>query len=382
MASERLRVGEAPQIMIEGNGPLNARGREPGEIRLTSSGGSMLAPTEEGILAHYEGDATLRVPPDSTLFISQVNGPCRLRDISGAIQIEQVNGPLNGRELNTLLAGQINGPLTLREIDGEIGIEHAATTLSMREVTGRVFCQRADGEVTVRDVSADMRFELIEGGFGLRSTLREGQQIRLGQVNGPLKIKINGQGGARIDLPAAVEVRSELTTEPGDEGRQVVVVGDAVGYIRVEQAKGPVLINHYSDGADEFVFDASFIAEIDTMADQVDEQLKAVQMEIEAGLNHVRAHANFSTDLSERIRRRVEREMESAQRRIEAAQRATSRAARHAAGSVRVNVGHAAQQDAQGEPVSEEERLAILKMLEDGKITVDEAQKLLAALGG
>lgn len=382
MTSERLKVNEAPQIMIEGDGPLNTRGREPGEIRLTSNGDSMLTPTEEGTLVRYVGDATLRVPPDSMLFISQVNGPCRLRDISGAIQIEQVNGPLSGRELKTLLAGQINGPLTLREVDGEVGIEHAASTISLREVTGRVFCQRVDGEVTVRDVGADMQFEFIEAGFGLRSTLREGQQIRLGQVNGPMRLKIDGKSGARIDLPASVELRSDLKAEPGDEGRQVVVVGEAAGYIRVDQADGPVLINHYSDGNDDFVFDASFIAEIDTIADQVDEQLKAVQMEIEAGLNHVRARADFSTDLSERIRRRVEREMESAQRRIEAAQRATSRAARHAAGGVRVTVGNAAQEQAQGEPVSEEERLAILKMLEDGTITVDEAQKLLATLGG
>jgi hypothetical protein len=34
------------------------------------------------------------------------------------------------------------------------------------------------------------------------------------------------------------------------------------------------------------------------------------------------------------------------------------------------------------EEVSPDERMAVLKMLEEGKITVDEAQKLLTALEG
>jgi hypothetical protein len=37
---------------------------------------------------------------------------------------------------------------------------------------------------------------------------------------------------------------------------------------------------------------------------------------------------------------------------------------------------------ARGEPVSEEERMAILKMLQEKKITSEEADKLLAALEG
>jgi len=35
-----------------------------------------------------------------------------------------------------------------------------------------------------------------------------------------------------------------------------------------------------------------------------------------------------------------------------------------------------------GEPVSDEERLSILKMLQDKKITLEDAEKLLAALEG
>jgi len=35
-----------------------------------------------------------------------------------------------------------------------------------------------------------------------------------------------------------------------------------------------------------------------------------------------------------------------------------------------------------GEPVSDTERLSILKMLQEKKITTDEAEKLLAALEG
>jgi hypothetical protein len=93
---------------------------------------------------------------------------------------------------------------------------------------------------------------------------------------------------------------------------------------------------------------------------------------------------------------RISRHVEQATRRAE---QQAARTVRHAAQKLRgarlhghVKVGRwnwdtqpgafAASNAARGEPVSEAERMAILKMLQDKKISSEEAEKLLSALEG
>ena len=73
------------------------------------------------------------------------------------------------------------------------------------------------------------------------------------------------------------------------------------------------------------------------------------------------------------------RKMVDAQRRVEQTMRSASRDLGSAEWSVNVNLGNSQKPS---EPISEQERLMILQMLEEGKISVAEAQKLLAALEG
>lgn len=96
--------------------------------------------------------------------------------------------------------------------------------------------------------------------------------------------------------------------------------------------------------------------------------------------------AGHGDDLSERIRRKVEAATQRAQRQMEKASRRAEQKMRHAERHAHHwNVRWAGGMNSVNLPVeavSDEERMAILKMLQDGKITSEEAQKLLAALEG
>ncbi len=91
-------------------------------------------------------------------------------------------------------------------------------------------------------------------------------------------------------------------------------------------------------------------------------------------------------DLSEQIRRKVEAATQRAQKQMERSMRRAEQKMRHAERYGRNwNVGWAGGMspvEPPVEPVSDEERMAILKMLQDRKITSEEAEKLLAALEG
>jgi hypothetical protein len=82
-------------------------------------------------------------------------------------------------------------------------------------------------------------------------------------------------------------------------------------------------------------------------------------------------------DLPDRVRHRVERQIDAAMRQVKSAEREAQRA------TERGKKGPWSFSPWQSsEPVSDEERMAILKMLEEGKITVQDAQKLLTSLEG
>jgi hypothetical protein len=91
--------------------------------------------------------------------------------------------------------------------------------------------------------------------------------------------------------------------------------------------------------------------------------------------------STFDSDrLGERIRSVVSRSMRKAakaQRRAERHSERHAERARSRGHSFFPSFGAQA-----GEPASEEERMSILRMLEQGKISVDEAEQLLMALEG
>ncbi|HEY6071909.1 MAG TPA: hypothetical protein VIV15_00600, partial [Anaerolineales bacterium] len=100
--------------------------------------------------------------------------------------------------------------------------------------------------------------------------------------------------------------------------------------------------------------------------------------------------SDFGAQLGERISRRVQDATSRAARQADRVARKAEAKARGAQGRGRVNMGRwdwnidssSIVPPAPREPVSEEERMAILKMLAEKKITAAQADELLAALEG
>jgi hypothetical protein len=79
---------------------------------------------------------------------------------------------------------------------------------------------------------------------------------------------------------------------------------------------------------------------------------------------------------------KMQRKLEAARRRAERKARAAERAARDRRRRPESYKYSPPKSVPAQEPVSDEERLMILEMLEQGKISIDEAEQLLSALEG
>jgi DNA invertase Pin-like site-specific DNA recombinase len=93
--------------------------------------------------------------------------------------------------------------------------------------------------------------------------------------------------------------------------------------------------------------------------------------------------AGMYTFDAERIGERVRRSVERARRKaVKAQERASKRAEKYARKHDRKRSITIGGPEPSGPVVSEEERMSVLRMLEQGKISVEEAEKLLKTLGG
>lgn len=129
---------------------------------------------------------------------------------------------------------------------------------------------------------------------------------------------------------------------------------------------------------------------LDEVADRIDDQARRVaeriQKEVERAVGTAERYEGRARDLSERLKDRAERRAERhATRDASRAERHAARAERHAThagrgGRDRWSSSAQPAASASSQP-SKEERLAIMQMLQDGKITAEQAAQLLDALG-
>ena len=99
-------------------------------------------------------------------------------------------------------------------------------------------------------------------------------------------------------------------------------------------------------------------------------------------MNHFSILQKFNVkDTEHRVKRAAERANRHTDRMQRHAERQAKRAERRAEKILRFKKRQR-DQEVQKDPVSNEERLMILRMVEEGKLTIEEAEKLLSALEG
>jgi multidrug efflux pump subunit AcrA (membrane-fusion protein) len=181
-------------------------------------------------------------------------------------------------------------------------------------------------------------------------------------------------------------------------------------------ASGNVILDTFSPDWEVEDFNLNIDSEVNGMADavsqqisqQVDSQVRMIEDQLNAQLSSLTMRLSASKLSEEQARRiedrareaserataraqermrhaqeRMERKLAAAQRKVEIKAEARERASRHGPHGWNFVIPTPPTPPVPaGEPVSEDERLMILRMLEQKKITMEEAEELLSALEG
>lgn len=422
MEERSVKTSASPDVTIEEvSGNLLVKGWEENEVRARCDSGGGLAVEEEqdSLSIRCRGNLTVRLPAGATLRIGTVFGDTRVKLLEDRLSIGQVYGSLTLRDLGPVNAGVVRGDLQAREIAGDLRVETVQGMASVREVQGEFFADRIQGNLALWDVKGNIQ-AAVDGAVNLRLSSSTGDRYKI-EANGDLHAIISNETSAQVHLSSAAHTL--VLDLPGqhqtlEQGEHNLTLGD--GRAQLDLSAGGILTltgrevewSGPEDFSDDFPGVSTDFAE--QLARQIEDQVQAQMARLSeqmAHLSEMMGRAGLSEQEAEQVMRQAQRSAEEATTRAqEKIARAQERMARkmEAASRKAEQRARAAERRREGgrgswsfvwpappqppappappgeinEPVADEERLLILRMLEQKKITLEEADKLLAALEG
>ncbi|MFN2156054.1 MAG: DUF4097 family beta strand repeat-containing protein [Anaerolineae bacterium] len=357
--------------------------------------------TGDLILRGLDGTTNVQAA-HSDLLIQSCRGPVMLGTAHGDVTIEQTSGPVTVSEVYAdVRLSQVSAPVQLGAVHGDVRARSLAAPLQMGAISGDVRVRDTRGQVTLEDGSGDVKATELSGGMQLhhvrgdlvlKTSLGAGSTYHA-RADGDIVARFPEDSSAHFVLEAGGTLLAKLP-EVEEEGQGRLVGRSGEGSATVELSAGGALsVKMRGPGETRAPFGVDMGADLGAQIEaQIAESLGAfdvgsvAQREVEKAMRKAereiqRAHEHAQRE-HERAQERLRRAEEKAQ---EAARRAQERIERHRPPNVGlfgkdVNVNLGARHRPRRPRVSDEEQLMILRMLQEGKISTEEAEKLLKAL--
>lgn len=398
-----------PKVVVEVYGDLSLKGWEHSLVsaECASSEDLELVDRHEEVYLRCRDNCTVQVPYGSNLQIKRAEGNTSIKSLEGALEIERVGGHLSLRSVGGTRVKQVDGHLSAKNVSGELRLERVSGHASVRDIQGDFRVEAIDGNLQLEELDGNGSAR-VHGNARLNLDPSPGQRITC-EADGNLVCRVPQDASAQVVVERASSLRVKL---PGAEAKNLstpyqIALGEGAAEIHLK-AGGSLVISQlppefgFASGAG-FGFDELSASIEQQVEQQLETQLEMIDQQME-DLSVMLASAGLLPEQAEQIQRRarqaneraaaraqekMRRAQEKMQRKVEAASR---RAAMKAAAAERAardrrrrpeSVEPAPAAAARtAEPVSEQERLVVLKMLETQQITPEQAEQLLAALEG
>ncbi|MBI5351958.1 MAG: hypothetical protein HZB50_04905 [Chloroflexi bacterium] len=366
--SKTISAGRTPKIFIESiGGDLSLVGWEGDDILLKGDEDEMrFSQDGEQVKVSCDDDLSLRVPKAASVFIKNIGGDASIRGIMGSIELKEIGGDLSIRDVNSVMIDTISSDFSLRGAKGDLSVKNAHSDVSIRDVDGSVTLDSVADDLALRDVRGNVSANVAEDVvFYLNPQAGNVYSINSGD---DILLVMPPKANATLTLNAdEIDVEWKGVERDEDATSRIVTLGDGSAMITLT-AGGDIRVTNQSDAgetAEDFGNFAGIGADWSGFGERISRQV-------------------------EQATQRAQRKVEEATRRIEQKTRDAERRSRHGKGFLEVgrwnwdlsSKGVPMPPRPPSAPVSDEERMSILKMLQDKKITAEEAEKLLASLEG
>lgn len=426
MVQMNVNTSSAPEVVIEEiAGNLQLKGWNRPEVLVKSEADVIptLEEQDDVVTIRCAGDCLIRLPHEAAVKVENVSGEAVLKLLDERLQIEQINGSLVLRNVAETRIETVAGEMVAKQVLGDLHADHIAGNVVLRDIQGHCTLERVSGNLDLKDAEGDLIIS-SGGNANVRLGLLTGERYEI-SADGNLTFRLPPDSSARLNLSSKTNmIRVRLPEEHKSiqeesysftllDGQATINLS-AGGNLSVDSKHTDLFemddVQAEIEGAQAEIAGAFAGISEGFMAEQVEAQLEAHMQTLEENLSRLsekleqtglteiqqerimrqaRASSERATARTqEKIRRaqeKLERKMEAAQRKAELKLRATERHKRshgRRSWSVEWPPPPQAATHPPKEPVADEERLMILRMLEEKKISLDEAEKLLSALEG
>jgi len=378
-------------------------------------------------------DVTIRLPQGAQVSVRTVGGDARITRLTGQpLAIGNIGGDLQLRQIASANIGVVGGDVKAKHLTGDLQVGHVGGDLEAREVQGAFKSGNVGGDLFLGEVGGAI--QAITGGDVTLSVNFQPELEYSIQTGSDLTCQVAPDASARLSLIAGGDISLHVpgAQVTGNGSRKTVTLGAGAAVVNM-RAGGDISLTGLAFDTDAMGdFSENFGADIAAMAQEfgarigatIEAQMADFDKQMAEGLSglenlgtsrvdadKIAATARRAAERVQRVsqqqadaaRRRAEKEAERAQRIAEAAQRraeAINRKVRDESGRRGWPFRGDPRQPPQppqpprppvpprpftpppppADPVSDEERMMILRMVEQGKISVADAEKLLAAL--
>jgi hypothetical protein len=372
---------------------VSLRGWERPEVGVVADPAQIDVQQREGqetlVRLRIDDDAVLQVPLGSSLRLEHIKGDLALSGVGGRVHLGIIEGDASLRDTGPLVIEKVQGDLSARNVQGDCTVGRVENDASIGRVAGALIVDDAANDLAIDSVRGSLR-AVAGNDLSLRTYLRAGctYEVRAGN---DITCRIPTGANARVSLSAGDRIKAHRLGIPIPAGNRIefqMGTGDAT--LSLVAGDDIDLVGDVSGDAFDFDFGPDMGARLEDLAQrvaaQIEMQVGSVARQLDEKLAGMGGSEEVATRIQERIlaaARRAEEKITEAMRNAEARSREAEQRQRGRAGWPPPPPPPPARPPkAPTPPVSEEERLMVLRMVSEGKISVEQAEKLLAALTG
>ncbi len=396
-------TSDDPVIHLKAYGGVKIKGVEQQAVQCEIDAPQLATLIEEDghVYVTVNASCTLTVPHRSSIEIERGMGSVKIESVQNGIQIEKVLGNLILIGVGPVSVEKVGGNFSVSQSAGQVQIEKVAGTLVVDDVS-TFSCEKVGGNCYARAVTGDFSLEKAGGNFlgqtlgGLTSVSKVGGSFRASGIQLQSDLKVGGNielihfdMGGDLSLRAGGDISLGLNESCEDVA------------FSIRSGGHKIKINVRDDALEikESSYDYQLGEGLRSLSIAMGGSFKMTD-KLSPDENLVGDLSDYfkyeESALSELIQERINSATKKAEAKVKSAEirleKIREQVEKHRSVNVDVGFGDAGDhrppsptepsvsRPAGKKGTSDEERLMVLKMLQDKKITVDEAETLFKAL--
>lgn len=388
-----------PVIHLKAYGGVQIEGVDRNEVQCEIDAPQLATLVEEDghVYVTVNSSCNLKVPVSSSIEIEKGMGSIKILNIRNRIQIEKALGNLVLMDVGEATVEKVGGNFAVRNASGAVHVEKVggnlvvdgAASFSSEKIGGNCYAknvlddfvlEKAGGGLRAQDIQGLLMVSRVGGSYKARRVMLSGD-VRVG---GNINVKDFNFESENLSLRAGGDIQMEIGKD--FDGSKFEMTSGAKD-IKVEYAQDALSVSdeeyNYAIGESDRKCESYAGGAVSLR------ELTGEEEDLVGDLSDYFSYeeSTFSEMIQERIAsatRQAEAKVKAAEIRLE---KIRERVEKHRGFHIDVDLGGKGEQPvpsmtraAGRKGASDEERLMILKMLQDKRITVDEAESLFKAL--